>query len=191
MGRELALEAARRGAHVILVSGPVEPAMLPQHPLIEIRSVTTAREMLAAARSVPATDAVVFAAAVADAAPARPARGKLPRERLGSAIRLVPTPDIAASLPRRPGQCRIGFALESGGNRRRAERKLVSKDLDLLVLNGPESIGADAAPFACAEAGRRIRWTEWGRLDKRECARRILDWTALHLRGGRSATETL
>lgn len=190
MGREIALEAARRGARVTLISGPVDPAILPRHPAIEIRSVMTAREMLAAARAAQPSDVIVFAAAVADAAPARPARRKLSRERLGSVIRLVPTPDIAASLPPRPGQCRIGFALESGDGRARAARKLAAKQFDLIVLNGPDSIGADAARFACAEAGPKLRWMDWGRIDKRECARRILDWAARRLGGGRTATET-
>lgn len=190
MGRELALEAARRGARVILISGPVDPGMLPRHPSIEIHPVTTAREMLAVARAAPRADAIVFAAAVADAAPAAPVRSKLPRERLHRAIRMVPTPDIAASLPPHPGQYRVGFALESGRARRRAEHKLISKRFDLLVFNGPESIGADAAHFACAEAGRRIQWKEWGLLDKRECARRIVDWVRSRLDGGRAVTET-
>ncbi|MCX7819548.1 MAG: bifunctional phosphopantothenoylcysteine decarboxylase/phosphopantothenate--cysteine ligase CoaBC [Kiritimatiellae bacterium] len=189
MGREIALAAASRGAAVVFISGPVESAMLPQHPSVEVRRVQTAREMLAAALAAPPTDAVIFAAAVADAAPARPARGKLPRERLGRAITLVRTPDIAASLPRRPGQYRVGFALETRPDRRRAERKLHTKHFDLIVLNGPESIGADVARFACAEAGPPVRWTEWGQLDKRECARRIVEWLARRLGEGPTATE--
>lgn len=190
MGREIALEAARRGARVLLISGPVEPALLPRHPAIELHSVTTAREMLAAARAAPPSDVIVFAAAVADAAPARPARGKLSRDRLGRVLRLIPTPDIAASLPPRPGEYRIGFALESGDGRARAARKLAAKHFDLIVLNGPESIGADAAGFACAEAGPKLQWTEWGRITKLECARHIVDWAARRLGGGRTATET-
>ncbi len=127
-------------------------------------------------RHVRQADAVILAAAVADAAPARPQSGKLPKERLGSTLRLAPTPDIAASLPRLAGQVRVGFALASNGGRRSALAKLRGKHLDAIVLNGLDSPGADQASFEFLVAGGRNHWARWGRLTKRECARRLIDF---------------
>ncbi len=181
MGRALAVEAAARGATVEFVTGPVAEAQIPAGEGIAVRRVTTAREMLAAARS-PARRAavVILAAAVADVAPARPRRAKASKAALGRTLPLAPTPDIAATLAaaRRPGQVFIGFALESAGGRRRAERKLAAKGLDAIVLNGPDSPGAPAAAFAWLDRARGSRWSAWGRLGKDACARRILDSAA-------------
>jgi phosphopantothenoylcysteine decarboxylase/phosphopantothenate--cysteine ligase len=181
MGRALAVEAARRGATVDLVTGPVAEAQVPVDAGIAVRRVTTAREMLAASRPLARrADVVILAAAVADVAPARPRRAKVSKAALGRTLALAPTPDIAATLAaaRRPGQAFIGFALEPSGGRGRAGRKLAAKGLDAIVLNGPDSPGAAAASFAWLERARGARWAAWGRLDKGECARRILDAAA-------------
>jgi phosphopantothenoylcysteine decarboxylase / phosphopantothenate---cysteine ligase len=176
MGAELARAAAARGARVRFITGPVDAARLPVHPAIEILPVVTAAEMLdAARRAAPDTDLVIHAAAVADVRPARPAATKQPKGELGGALALEATPDIAAELaPLRPVHCRaVGFALESGDGRAKAERKLREKGFDLIILNGPGSMGADAAEFEALT--RDGGWTPWGRLSKRACAERILD----------------
>ncbi len=178
MGRALALEAAARGATVDFVTGPVAEANLPVHPRVKIVPVVTARDMLDTASPLARrADLVVLAAAVADLAPARPRRTKGSKASLGRMLALTPTPDIAATLAatRRPGQVFVGFALESGDGRARAARKLAAKRLDAIVLNGPDSPGADAAGFAWLERGRGMRWSSWGRMDKAACAKRILD----------------
>lgn len=178
MGRALALEAAARGARVDFVTGPVAEANLPVHSGVKIVPVVTARDMLAAASPLARrADLVVLAAAVADLAPTRPRHAKGSKASIGHTLALTPTPDIAATLAasRRPGQILVGFALESGDGRARAARKLAAKRLDAIVLNGPESPGAEAAGFAWLERGRRPRWISWGRLNKTDCARRILD----------------
>jgi len=177
MGQAVALAAAAEGAKVVFITGPVEPERWPVHPSVEIHSVRTAREMLeAAATMVGSADVVVFAAAVADMAPASPATVKLSKRRLGPVLRWAPTPDIAASLPRRGGQTRIGFALESEDGRASAARKLQTKHLDAIVLNRPESIGASEAEFEFLEAGKSSTWESWGRLSKDACARRLVEW---------------
>lgn len=192
MGRALALEAASRGAAVDVVSGPVDPARLPEHPAIAVISVGTARQMLAAARRrARSADVLVFAAAVADVAPARPSARKLAKAAIGASLPLTPTPDIAAALPRRAGQLRVGFALETGpGARARAAAKLRAKGFDAIVLNGAESPGASGARFEFLERSRRPRWTAWGRLNKEACARRIVDWIAARLANARVTAET-
>ena len=177
MGCALAEEAARRGARVQFITGPVDPARLPADPTIQITPVLSAADMLAAARTTVKSAAVIIhAAAVADYRPARSTDAKLPKADQPVALALEPTPDIASELAalRTPGQISIGFALESGDGRAKAESKLKRKRFDLVVLNGPPSMGADHAEFHALAAGGD--WQSWGELDKRECARRILDF---------------
>lgn len=177
MGCALAEEAAQRGAHVQFITGPVDPARLPADPTIQITPVLSAADMLAAARTVVRSAAVIIhAAAVADFRPARSSEAKMPKADHPAALALESTPDIASELAalRTPGQTAIGFALESGDGRAQAESKLKRKRFDLVVLNGPPSMGADHAEFHALAAGGD--WQSWGELDKRECARRILDF---------------
>ena len=183
MGQALAQEAARRGAHVQFITGPVDPARLPADPSIEIIPVISASDMLAEARiPAEAADVLIHAAAVADFRPARSSDAKAPKSDQPLSLPLEPTPDIASELSaRRPsGQLSIGFALESGDGRARAEDKMRRKRFDLVVLNGPPSMGADRAEFHAL--GPDGEWQSWGELDKAECARRILAFAEQHIR---------
>ena len=134
MGFALADEAARRGARVLLVAGPVA---LPTPPGVERTDVETAAEMAAAVRELaPAADLVVMAAAVADYAPVRPAAAKLKKEQGAPRLELTATPDILAELPRwAPGAVTVGFAAETGDLEAAARAKLARKGCDFLVAN--------------------------------------------------------
>ena len=135
MGYALAAQAARRGARVVLVSGP---SALPVPPgLAAIRRVETAEAMLAALRDeLPKADALLMAAAVADYRPARPARDKIKRSNAPLQLALEPTPDILKSLaPLKAGRLFVGFALETGAPEAEARAKLRRKGLDLVVAN--------------------------------------------------------
>ena len=139
MGSALARECARRGAKVVMVTGP--SAVVPRHPSIEVIPVTNARQMYAESMRVfaePDTNAAILAAAVADSAPAIMHPTKIKREKTGAMeIKLVPNPDIAAALgkSRRPGQMLVGFALETDHAEANAADKLRRKGLDWIVLN--------------------------------------------------------
>lgn len=176
MGRALAEEAADRGARVTFVTGPVDPGLLPRRPAIQPIPVTSAHDMLEAAREPFATaDIVIFAAAVADYQPARNHSEKMEKPAGEWSLPLVPTPDIAATLAetRRTGQILIGFALQSGDGQQAARAKLERKHLDAIVLNHPEAMGADASTYAwISKIGDS---SPWGLLDKRTCSTRILD----------------
>jgi phosphopantothenoylcysteine decarboxylase/phosphopantothenate--cysteine ligase len=138
MGYAIAAEAARRGARVILVSGPTQ---IPPPAGPEIVRVRSAEEMRGAvlARYAEA-DAVVMAAAVADYTP-EPGRAatKIPRDAGALTVRLVKTPDILAELGARRGDARrpllIGFAAETGAPEARGREKLRAKQADLIVAN--------------------------------------------------------
>ena len=138
MGYALAAEASRRGAHVVLVSGPTK---LDAPAGVQVERVRSATEMArAVTMHAVGADAVVMAAAVADympeggAASAKMAKGDGPLK-----MTFVRTPDILAELGKaRAGSASpllIGFAAETGDPRPRARQKLASKQVDLIVAN--------------------------------------------------------
>ncbi len=138
MGYAVAAEAARRGARVVLVSGPtrIEP---PQG--LEVIRVRSALEMRNAVTAhAPEADIVVMAAAVADYTPkAGAAPGKIEKAEGPIELTLVRTPDILAELGRARGNASkpvlIGFAAESGDPVRRGREKLKRKGADVIVAN--------------------------------------------------------
>jgi len=143
MGFELAAAAWRRGADVLLVSGP-SPLAVPTG--VELRRIETAEEMRAAVEAaLPHADALVMAAAVADFRPADPAAQKLKKEASGvPELRLEATADVlrATRYARRAGSVVVGFALETADAVENGRRKLLGKGLDLLVVNDATEPGA-------------------------------------------------
>jgi phosphopantothenoylcysteine decarboxylase/phosphopantothenate--cysteine ligase len=143
MGYELAAAAWRRGADVLLVSGP---SPLPVPTGVELRRIETAEEMRAAVEAaLPEADALVMAAAVADFRPAEPAAQKLKKEANGvPELRLEATDDVlrATRYARRAGSVVVGFALETADAVENGRRKLLVKGLDLLVVNDATEPGA-------------------------------------------------
>ncbi len=147
MGYSLAAEAARRGALVTLISGPV--ALVPPRGLVRFQSVETAADMAAAVTEALAgqPDWLIMAAAVADFAPESPAAGKLKKEDLGTgwSLRMKRNPDILgevvpAHAPR--GLKVVGFALETSAVQEHALAKLRAKNLDFIVANDPTAAGS-------------------------------------------------
>ena len=144
MGYAIALEAARRGAVVTLVSGPVSIGI--NHPRVRVASVESAREMLDACTVAwPESDVAIMCAAVADYAPASAADSKIKREHQDAPVlQLVKNPDIAAALgqAKRPDQMLVGFALETDHEMDNAADKIRRKGLDAIVLNSLRDTGA-------------------------------------------------
>jgi phosphopantothenoylcysteine decarboxylase/phosphopantothenate--cysteine ligase len=138
MGYAIAAEASRRGAHVVLVSGPTK---LDPPGGVQLERVRSATEMARAVTShARGADAVVMAAAVADYTPEGGAAGaKVPKTDGPLTLTLVRTPDILAELGKARGDAGtpllIGFAAETGDPRPRARRKLTAKQADLIVAN--------------------------------------------------------
>jgi phosphopantothenoylcysteine decarboxylase / phosphopantothenate---cysteine ligase len=137
MGYAVAEEAARRGARVVLVSGPTALAVPPGVELVRVRS---AADMHAAVRVASAdADLVVMAAAVADYTPQSPVDGKLEKSDAPFELRLVRTPDILQELGTTRGAAArpvlIGFAAESGDAVPRGREKLARKGADIIVAN--------------------------------------------------------
>ena len=143
MGYAIALELANRGAQVELVSGPTNETIT--HPNITVTKVTTAAEMAKACLTLfPTADIAVLSAAVADFTPVKTVAEKIKREKKNYTIELTPTKDIAAELGKikRPNQIVVGFALETNNEEANAKGKLERKNLDFIVLNSLQDIGA-------------------------------------------------
>ena len=134
MGFALAAEAARRGARVCLVAGPVT---LATPPGVERIDVQTALEMDAAVRARAAqSDLIVMSAAVADFRPAAYEPRKIKRHEGTPALALTENPDILASLALlAPDAILVGFAAETGVTEGEAERKLRAKSVHALIAN--------------------------------------------------------
>src|SRR5450432_3284498 len=133
MGYALAEAASRRGARVLLISGPT--ALKPPSG-VEVTWVESASQMLEAVlRLMPEASIVIKTAAVADYTVSHPAEEKLKRTgRL--TLDLEPTADILAEVARRrTSQVVIGFAAETQNVIENAKKKLAAKSLDAIVVN--------------------------------------------------------
>jgi len=143
MGYAIAEELANQGAEVTLVSGPTNISI--SHPKIKLLGVTSAEEMYQACISNFAdTDITVLSAAVADYKPAQRADQKIKKSDNTLTIELVKTHDIAAELGKlkKKEQFTVGFALETENEKSNAEKKIQSKNFDLIVLNSLNDAGA-------------------------------------------------
>lgn len=135
MGYALARTARRRGAEVILVSGPVS---LAPPPGVDVVSVTTAEDMAEAVLSRNSqVDVIVKSAAVADFKPVNCQPLKIKKSPQGLHLDLIKNIDILAELGKRrqQGQILVGFAAESHDHVQEGQRKLREKNLDLIVVN--------------------------------------------------------
>ena len=142
MGYAIAEALATSGAEVHLVSGPTNLAL--EHPRVSITRVTSAREMYdACQQKFPTTQIAVLSAAVADYRPVVQAQSKIKKSGENITLELTQNPDIAAELGRqkKAGQFVVGFALETDNERANAEKKLATKNFDLIVLNSLRDAG--------------------------------------------------
>jgi phosphopantothenoylcysteine decarboxylase/phosphopantothenate--cysteine ligase len=136
-GHAIAAAAARGGAEVTLVSGPVN---LPDPPGVTVVHVITAREMLQAVERALPADVAIFAAAVADWRVAHAGEQKI-KKKVGQAtpeLSLVENPDILATIAKRKTQrprLVIGFAAETENVAANAKAKLVAKGCDWILAN--------------------------------------------------------
>ena len=176
MGFAVAEAAARRGAKVFLISGPVH---LETPPGVERIDVRTAEEMQRAVNEkFPDCSIAIFAAAVADYRPAQTAAEKIKRNRETLSLLLEPTPDILASVARRKGGAIVvGFAAETQNVAENARKKLTAKNADLVVANDvtAEGAGFDHDTNIVTLFSRDGRDLALPKLKKSEVARRILD----------------
>jgi len=142
MGYDIAKEAAKKGATVILVSGPTNQKIEDSH--VQVIPVMSAMEMYEVCHQYfNEVDVVVAAAAVADYRPKGIATQKIKKKAEEFTIVMDKNPDILASLGAiKKQQYLIGFALETENEVEHAKQKITKKNLDLIVLNSLNDAGA-------------------------------------------------
>ena len=136
-GHAIAVAAARAGAAVTLVSGPVN---LPDPPGVTILPVESAREMLRAAELALPVDIAIFAAAVADWRVAQAGEQKIKKKdgQTTPELSLIENPDILSTIAHHKTQrprLVIGFAAETENVVGNAKAKLASKGCDWILAN--------------------------------------------------------
>lgn len=144
MGFAIAEELKKRGAKVILVSGPVN---ISSPSGIDMVFVQSAAEMFEACINVFAScDAAIMAAAVADYRVKTPATEKIKKKDESLVLHLEKTTDILQYLGsvKKPHQIVVGFALETNDEEANALKKLKAKHADYIILN---SLGDSGAGF--------------------------------------------
>jgi phosphopantothenoylcysteine decarboxylase/phosphopantothenate--cysteine ligase len=179
MGFAVAKVAARRGADVVLVSGPVE---LADPPGVRTIRVVTAEEMARAVEDEASDlDLFVGAAAVSDFKPKSPVPYKKKKTEDDEELTLTRTPDILGGLGKRFGgkggaPILVGFAAETEALLSNARKKLASKRCDLVVAN---KVGKPGAGFGSDR--NRVTLVGPGECaniegTKEEVAEAIVDW---------------
>ena len=174
MGYAIAEAALRRGARVLLVSGPTAIAA---PDAAETTRVETAEEMLAAVlKFLPQSTVIIKTASVADFKPKAAAEQKIKRNG-AMALELEPTADILAEVARRKTfQVVVGFAAETENVLENARKKLASKSLDAIVVNdvSREGVGFDSDRNAVTIISHN-EVVEVPETSKWEVAHRVLD----------------
>ena len=189
MGYALAKAARERGARVILISGPTQLSP----PLgVELARVETAEEMLnRVLEAFPAATVLIMAAAVSDYRPSQMIKGKMKKSGVPLSLDLEHVPDILKRLAHENGSLKqrktlIGFAAETEDLLPNARKKLMEKDLDLIVAN---DVTMEGAGFECETNIVTLLDRSGGEetlpiLAKTEVARRILDCINPIIKGG-------
>jgi phosphopantothenoylcysteine decarboxylase/phosphopantothenate--cysteine ligase len=183
MGYAIAQEAYERGAKVTLISGPSN--LTPPSGLNFI-PVRTTQEMLSAVKSVfKKADALIMSAAVSDFSPTLISKEKIKKGGEEIVLELKPTVDILKEMGKQKKQkILVGFSLETEDEIKNAKKKLVEKNLDLIVVNNPNVPGAgfEVDTNQVTLIDKRGKIEKLPLLSKKEVAGKILDKVSLLLR---------
>jgi phosphopantothenoylcysteine decarboxylase/phosphopantothenate--cysteine ligase len=179
MGFALARSANRRGAKVVLISGPTSLAPPSDVEMIKVTSALQMHE--AVLENYNNADIVVMAAAVSDYRPEKRMEQKIKKGSASIGLEIVPNPDILKELGKRKKKKNqpllVGFAAESSNHLEEGKRKLKEKNLDLIVIN--DIIGADTGfgsdTNQVSLIDRDYQLEKLPLLSKEECASMILD----------------
>jgi phosphopantothenoylcysteine decarboxylase/phosphopantothenate--cysteine ligase len=176
MGYALAEAAQRRGARVILISGPTDLKIPEGVDWVPVRSTEQMqRSVLDRARE---ANVAIMAAAVSDYRPTAAQDKKIKRGDGTFTLELEPTPDILAELGREKGnRILVGFAAETHDVAENARGKLQRKSADIIVANDVTQTGAgfDTDTNIVTLFLRDGRELALPQLNKFDVANRILD----------------
>nr|WP_241093154.1 bifunctional phosphopantothenoylcysteine decarboxylase/phosphopantothenate--cysteine ligase CoaBC [Xanthomonas bonasiae] len=159
MGYALAAAAARQGASVVLVSGPVH---LPTPDGVQRIDVRSAAQMRAAVLGALPADIYIGTAAVADYTPRQVAAQKIKKSGEMLTLELVRTPDILAEVAAQTQALKlvVGFAAETHDIERYARGKLNDKHLDLIIAN---QVGVAGNGFESDQNAATAYWQQGAR----------------------------
>ncbi len=172
MGYALA-NAARTAGHKVTLITAVSDQPRPEGIRV-VRAETTAEMLAAVKKHFKNSDCLIMAAAVSDYSVANRSKTKIKKSDKELTIKLNPTVDILkwAGGSKKKGQVVVGFALEDKAVRVNAERKLGSKNIDMIVANTPAAIGADSS---CVQIKRREgKWLKLALASKKTVAKKII-----------------
>ncbi len=176
MGYAIANAAARRGAEVVLVSGPVQ---IPPPSGVRLIRINTASEMCEAVmRELPAASIIIKAAAVSDYHLREVPSQKMKKTAARFSLELDPTPDILAEVgAQKEDRVLIGFAAETENLVQEARRKLETKHCDMVVANlvGQDGSGFESDNNEVLLVTREGSPKRYGPASKADIAHRILD----------------
>jgi len=176
MGYALAEAAVARGARVILISGPVSLAPPRGVEVVPVRTALEMREKVM--ERLPGVGIVIKAAAVADFYLSRVPDQKVKKTAARLSLEFDPTPDILAELGRKKGDfLLVGFAAETQNVQEEAQRKLETKNCDMVVGNyvGGSETGFETDINEVVLVLRTGETMPLPRATKREIADRIFD----------------
>jgi len=180
MGYAIARAARRRGAEVVLVSGPSH--LNPPRGVTFIKTTTAEEIAEATMRHYPQSTVVIMAAAVSDYRPRISHRKKVKKEEARINIELERTQDILKELgSRKRGQFLVGFALETENMLANAKKKLKEKRLDMIVANDPGGFDGEITQVTIIESEDTVEHLP--PFPKNEVAERILDKVAMAIKG--------
>ena len=180
MGYAIARAAKRRGAEVVLVSGPSH--LKPPRGVTFIKTTTAEEIAEATMRHYPQSTVVIMAAAVSDYRPRISHRKKVKKEEARINIELERTQDILKELgSRKRGQFLVGFALETENMLANAKKKLKEKRLDMIVANDPGGFDGEITQVTIIESEDTVEHLP--PFPKNEVAERILDKVAMAIKG--------
>ena len=179
MGYALAKAAARRGAQVTLVTGPVaiQPPMF-----VNLIPVVSAQEMYETVMSQASSqDIIIKAAAVADYSPKTAEPEKIKKQESDSSLELVRTPDTLKALGEEKAAGRVhaylcGFSMETRDVLENSRAKLIKKQVDMIAANNLRTQGAGfGTDTNVLTLITKKEEQVLEKMDKEEAAHRILD----------------
>ena len=178
-GFAIAAAAAKAGARVTLIAGPVS---LQTPAGVERIDVETAHQMADAVAAALPADVAIMVAAVADWR-VEPSMTKLKKSEGPPQLKFIPNPDILAELAERPGRPRllIGFAAETENVVENAIAKQVAKGADWIIAN-------DVSGDVMGGAHNRVHLftrdgvEHWPEMTKEDVARRLIERVSKELR---------
>ncbi len=171
IGYVLAEVAQRRGAEVILISGPTDIKPPEGVNTIFVESALDMEKEVA--KYVPRSDVVIASAAVSDYRPERREKEKIKTNLQRKSINLIRNPDILGQLGKQKNaKCLVGFALETRDLEKNAREKMKMKNLDMIIANTPGAMSRNEATVKIfTKSGKTIFLRE---MKKEKIADRVL-----------------